>query len=200
MISLMLVGLQLKPGVFEKSISPSQTWGITYKPAPGHSADDYVAVDSLINVKTKKAILTLKGFDGFPGQNHGGMNVVWTKSENFGLVVQAGKWEPRAVALVSPRSAAQLDLFTSLKLHAKAFEKRRTTFADKFVFDLLGAKLTETLVTFSVVGQIPKDETTAPDYFSIQYPIKVEKGKIIVGDPKVKLLTEQTSWSWPDGG
>ncbi len=196
MMTVTLVAFQLKAGMFANTTSPSKTWVVAYKPKDGKSSDEYEAADSLMNLKSHKLVMTLKDFDGFPGQNHGGMNAAWSTKEDFGVVVQSGRWEPRAAAVIAPSQSLQLNILKAMVKDAARFEKGKTDKPDKMVYDIQGARFSGQTLSISVIGQVPKDEDTPAVYLSISYSLKVDKSKIILGAAICKALAESTAWTW----
>ena len=184
----MIIATLLALQAFPQTISPSKTWGIV------HAMSGENDINQLANLKTEKIVCTLKGFSGFEGENHGGMNAAYSKDESFVVAMQAGKWEPRALAVIATKSGTQLDLLKKVQADATlAFTKKNNK---SFVFDVLGSKLSATTLSVSVIGSIPKDENSASLYGSLTYAVSLKGTKIQLGKPVIKRLSEKSAWRW----
>lgn len=197
-MALICTVAQLKPGVFEHTTSPSKRWAIGYAHDPHQKDDEYAAINTLVDLKTHKPVLTLNSFNGFPGQNHGGIFVAYSQKESMGVAMQAGKWEPRALAIFSPSKRLQFNLLPTINKDMAAYAKKHVKNADKFAFDVLGAKFSGGKLLVSAIGQIPKDEDAPVIYAELKYPTHLSGGKIRLKNPTMKPLSESTAWSWPE--
>lgn len=192
MISL-LVGLVIgSPAadsyVFEGTTSPSKHWGI------GHATDAKGGdVNQLVDLRSKRVVARLRGFDGFKGENHGGMYAVYSKAEDVVAVMHDGKWEPRQLALVATSTGVQLDLLRKLQGDAKSHYRGKP---EPFVYEVTGARFEGRKISFSMLGEVPKSEDAPVVYLAVSYAVTLTKGKLGISKPAYKDLTEATSWNW----
>ena len=173
--------------------SPSKTFGVHHVQVGSVDAND------LVNLKTGKPVVRLKGFSGFDGENHGGVVAAYNKSETIAAVMHAGKWEPRALSLVSTATGKQLSILKRVQTDSKAFfsSKAKSKKLSGIVFQVGGGKFVGESVSFWTIGEVPKNENAAPMYQSVTYPCKLANGGFVLGKPKFKSLVVKDNFGWP---
>lgn len=142
--------------IFPETVSPKKKFAVMHS-ASKKNED----VNTLINLDSYKPIAVLKGFSGFANENHGGMFASYSKMEDYAVVMQAGKWEPRALAVVSTQTGKQADLLKSMKSAMKTYLTKHGKKGDQFVFDVSGAQFSGNKATLFLIGEVPKQEIDA---------------------------------------
>ncbi|MCE9560328.1 MAG: hypothetical protein K8R88_15435 [Armatimonadetes bacterium] len=188
----MLVVLSLLAlDVFPDTVSPSMRWGVSHIEKAG------VDINQFIDLQDMRVVATLKGFDGVEGQNHGGMFAAYSKTESFAAVMQANKWEPRALCLVSTKTGTQIDMVKRVQADSAAYFKGKQGKRFSFVFDVTGAKFDGDRVNFSMIGEVPRGDNAPVVYLSLSYGVKLGQGKILLTGPVSKSLSSAKVWNWP---
>lgn len=189
MIAMLALVSQLIPD----TSSPSKTFGVHYLEAPNADYND------LVNLKTGKTITRLKGFGGFFGENHGGVVAAYNKAETIAVVMHAGKWEPRALSLVSTASGKQLSILKRVQKDSASFYASRAKSKKQkgIVFQVGGAQFVGDSLAFWTIGEVPKNESAPPVYQSVTYSCKLGLRGFVLGKPKFKSLKVKDNFGWP---
>jgi hypothetical protein len=187
--------------VFDATISPKKQWAVTQSLPTGKDADDPDGyVNTLIDFKTQKPIIVLKGFHGMIHENHGGMMAVYSKDEHEAVVIHAGKWEPRDLALIATKAKLQRDILGLVTNDSKRYVARhhRGGKFSKLVFEVTGAKFAGNKVTLTTLGEVPKDENSPIVYLSLTYTFRNHLSTIALGHPVIKSIPERSILTWPE--
>lgn len=185
-VVILLLALALE--VFPGTISPSKAWGVA------HAMSGNTDINQLANLKTSKTVATLTGFNHFEGANHSSISAVYSKDESVAAVVQSGKWEPTAACLVSTKTGVQLEMRLRVQKDAAVGLTKKPN--SGYVFQIVGAKFESKIVSFSVMGEVPKSDRAPALYGSLSYPYDFANKQFLLAAPVVKPLTEKTSWKW----
>ena len=209
MICLLLVGASwsvfgahpetAKFNIFEGTRSPSGRYAVAYRdPKAGEAtpSSDDPTVNELVDLKSNKVILKLRGFHGFPDENHGGMAAKYSPKEDLAAIIRMGKWEPRGLALVATKTGKQLDILTKIKSDADRFVGSKIP--RKLVYDVAGARLTAGTVTLAIVGEVPKSVDDSVAYLTASYGYSINAKGITLKKPKIKFIKESDLWHWED--
>lgn len=184
--------------LFESTKSPSGRYAIAYRDAnPGEptAKDDDPTVNELVDLKANKVICVLKGFHGFPNENHGGMEIVYNKSESLAVLMRAGKWEPRGLAILAPSAGKYVNILASAQKSADVFVNPKRKIG--YVWDVMGARCTDETVKLCMAGEVPKDANRVPVYVSLTYAVKRSPTTLALGKPKPAKLQKSQVWFWP---
>ncbi|MEI7576737.1 MAG: hypothetical protein WCK51_07580 [Armatimonadota bacterium] len=196
MIMMMALVSELIPG----TVSPSKTFGVH------HSQVNTADVNDLVNLKTGKPVVRLKGFSGFEGENHGGVVAAYNKSETLAVFMHEGKWEPRALSLVHLGAGKQMSMLKQVQSDSKGYylSRPKSKKLSGMVFQVTGAKFVGDAISFSIIGEVPKDDESAATYHSVTYNLKSKvapnSNAFVLGKPVFKSLTEKDGFSWPVDG
>lgn len=178
--------------LFQQTVSPSGRFGIVHIGTAKGDGND------LVDLKSKRTVARLKGFSGFAGENHGGMNAAYSRNEALAVVMQAGKWEPRALAAIVTSTGAQVDILRSVQSQAAAYVRRHgtKTKAGSFVFDVSGAKFDGDKLMMAVIGQVPKSESDP--ILTLSATCRLSVGRTLKAPHfKFASLPETQEWGWP---
>ncbi len=190
----MILMMALMSELISDTSSPSKTFGIHHAEVSGADVND------LVNLKTGKTIVRLKGFSGFDGENHGGVVAAYNKAETIAAVMHAGKWEPRALSLVSTATGKQLSILKRVQTDAQSFYSTRpkSKKLKGVVFQVGGGQFVGDSLALWIIGEVPKESDDIPTiYQSITYPCKFAKGAFVLGKPKFRSLGVKDNFAWP---
>ncbi len=167
--------------VFPETRSPdgrfAMAWGIPGKTIDsarlreGGGESDYAteilsesdkAQNYLVDLKKPGIVATLTGFKGFFRENHGGVSARWSKNQPVALVTHHGKWEPRALSLVSA-SGSQTALLSKLRNDIRDYLRRKSGkkyigVKEKLAFEVNDAVFFPGKLTLTVTASVPKEE------------------------------------------
>ena len=193
MVALILA-LQVadNPNLFPDTVSPSKRWVISCK-----NVSDEKHINYLFDQTKKRAVTVLKNFDGFRGQNHGGMYAAYSKNEDVVAVMQGGRWEPRNLAMVATGSGKQIDLLKMVQKDAADFASRvKFPKVDQLVFDVWGARFEGKSLVIWMVGEIPKQEDE-PIFEALTYSWSLGKSGPRRSKVKAMQTKEANMVRWP---
>lgn len=175
-----------------ETTSRSKTFGIHHVQVGTADAND------LVNLKTGKAVVRLKGFSAFDGENYGGVYVAYNKPETIVAVTHAGKWEPRALSLVSTATGVQTSILKKVQKDSKDyyFARAKAKKQSGIVFQVGGGEFEGGSVSFWIIGEVPKNENIPPVYQSVTYSCKLTKTGFTLGKPRCKSLTVKDNFGW----
>lgn len=167
--------------IFPETVSPNKKFAVMH--STGKQNED---INTLINLDSYKPVTVLKGFSGFANENHGGMFASYSKKEDFVVVMQAGKWEPRALAVASTKTGKQADLLKTMKSTMKSYLTKRGKKGDEFVFDVSGAQFSGSKATLFLIGEVPKQ-----DIDSVYAAYTLDVSGLKLSAPSVVMQTVQ---------
>jgi hypothetical protein len=158
--------------------------------ATGVLADSEKAQNYLVDLKKPGIIATLTGFKGFFRENHGGVSARWSKNQPVALVTHHGKWEPRALTLVST-SGSQTALLTKLRNDIRDYlrskgGKKYASVKEKLAFEVNDAAFFPNKLTLTVTASVPKEEDGYSATIWAVYRFRVrESGELRVIDSHI---------------
>jgi hypothetical protein len=125
-------------------------------------ADCDKAQNYLVDIKKPGIVATLTGFKGFFRENHGGVSARWSKTQPVALVTHHGKWEPRALSLVST-SGSQTALLSKLRNDIRDYLRRKggksyQGVKERLAFEVNDAVFFPNKLTLTVTASVPKEE------------------------------------------
>lgn len=136
------------------------------------------------------------GFSGFDGENYGGIYANYNSSETIAVAMNGGKWEPKALSLISTSIGKQLSVLKKVQADAlvgyKASQKSKSK--KGIVFQVGGAMFEKSILRFWVIGEIPMKDG-APFYCSVSYPCTFANSKFSLGTTSFKKLTVKDNFS-----
>jgi hypothetical protein len=148
------------------------------------------AQNYLVDLKKPGIVATLTGFKGFFRENHGGVSARWSKTQPVALVTHHGKWEPRALSLVST-SGSQTALLSKLRNDVRDYlrsksGKKYTAVKEKLAFEVNDAVFYPNKLTLTVTASVPKEEEGYSATIWAVYRFRVrESGELRVIDTHI---------------
>lgn len=163
--------------VFPESVSRSGTYGVGWRVSgrdlhdwkwdddtfwggfePGDNSENW-----LVKVKEGKAIARLHGLAAFPHENHGGLEVRYSKDERYVAAVHVGKWFPRAFVVADTQTGKQTDALVAIQRDARHWIKHHNaaywrTNHDKLVYDVTALNFVGRRLVLDVDATVPRWE------------------------------------------
>jgi hypothetical protein len=194
--------------VFPETRSPdgrfAVAWGVPGKPIDSArlredgGENDYInelltdaekAQNYLVDLKKKSIVATLAGFRGFYRENNGGVSARWSKSDPVALVTHHGKWEPRALALVST-SGSQTRLLEKLRNDIRDYLRRKggkryANVKEYLAYEVNDATFLPGKLTLTVTASVPKEEEGYSATVWAVYRFRVRGGELRLVDTHI---------------